>query len=800
MQDGDTSTMNSPSEINEAVRLTELYQLGILDTQKEEYFEALVDLGISAFNCAFCFIAFVDSERLWFKAKRGFEVREMPRDISICAHTIQQNAAHVIDDCLEHPTFKSNPLVLNSPWIRAYLGIPIQSVSGNNMGTFCLLDNTPRKWQKTEITIAQAMAKLIEHSLIARATPSSTATEPNGVANEIPHTQAGLGSWKSSDKPGLVDLSPSMEKWLGLHQCRVVRADWFNELPIAEDRERVIKARVERNGAAFAYRVRLPSGDVVHFEEQVYDNGHESDVRLLGLVKKIDAPDQGSVATDKPVAGAEEPRMEPHEDLKRFPKSFIRETVKGRLVLDQNGLITSLASVSDVELTKIKNKESFVELLDAEDQDTFQKILVQCLKNNTPSEAWVRLAVPDENNTWLRLELCPKKGFTAFKKSTVNVTFTAMIHKSSSVQKSIFDESLLNLTGTLGKVGGWYYQLENGALKTTDMLREVLGASRESLHSIFHLSSILSKLSGRNIAVLFIECINNRKPASLEFETQQDDKKKWFRMMIRPSIGEEGVPLGLYGSIADISEAKRIEHSLEKNLLTYNLIVDNLTDGLVEIDSKLNVCFVNRNAKTLLQKDRELFVHATPLEELIPDLDIAQFTSLLDSVNQRGFSSSVEQYVGFIKRWISLRIFKSGSGYTILIKDITKRKNQSSDLYMLNSAIEQIREIIIVTNDIRKTKEPFGLLYVNSAFEAFVGQSRDKWLGRNPYHLIQGRIPTRHYRQLLVGFLSRQKVLVKTEYEINPETKVPCDILISPFLDTARNAPCFLIVFRVYES
>jgi len=71
--------------------------------------------------------------------------------------------------------------------------------------------------------------------------------------------------------------------------------------------------------------------------------------------------------------------------------------------------------------------------------------------------------------------LCPKKGFTAFKKSSVTVTFTAMIHKSSSVQKSIFDESLLNLTGTLGKVGGWYYQLESGALKTTDMLREVLG-------------------------------------------------------------------------------------------------------------------------------------------------------------------------------------------------------------------------------------------------------------------------------------------------------------------------------------
>ena len=792
--------MNSPSEINEAVRLTELYQLGILDTQKEEYFEALVDLGISAFNCAFCFIAFVDSERLWFKAKRGFEVREVPRDLSICAHTIQHNFAHVIDDCTEHPVFKSNPLVTGSPWIRAYLGIPIQSVSGNNMGTFCLLDNSPRKWQKSEITIAQAMAKLIEHSLQTRATPTTAVVEQTATAPEDLTTQTGLGSWKSSDKPGLIDLSPSMEKWLGLQQCRVVRADWFNELPVVEDREKVTKARLERNGAAFVYRVRLPSGDTIHFEEQVYDNGHDSDVRLLGLVKKVDTVAQEAGLKEDLRKREEEPRMEPHQDLKRFPKSFLRETVKGRLVLDQHGLITGLASISDVELTKIKHKESFVDLLDPEDQDTFQKILGQCLKNNTPSEAWVRLAVQEDNNTWLRLELCPKKGFTAFKKSSVNITFTAMIHKSSSVQKSIFDESLLNLTGTLGKVGGWYYQLESGALKTTEMLREVLGANRENLHSIFHLSSILSKLSGRNIAVLFIECINNRKPASLEFETLQDDKRKWFRMMIRPSIGDEGVPMGLYGSIADISEAKRIEHSLEKNLLTYNLIVDNLTDGLVEIDSRLNVSFVNRNAKTLLQKERELFIHATPLDELIPDLDKAQFAALLESVNQQGFSTSVEQYVGFIKRWISLRVFKSGSGYTILIKDITKRKNQSSDLYMLNSAIEQIREIIIVTNDIRKTKEPFGLLYVNSAFETFVGQSRDKWLGRNPYHLIQGRIPTRHYRQLLVGFLSRQKVLVKTEYEINPKHKVPCDILISPFLDTARNAPCFLIVFRVYEN
>ncbi|MCR2747368.1 GAF domain-containing protein [Limnobacter parvus] len=790
--------MSSPKEIDEAVRLTELYQLDILDTSKEEFFEALVDLGSTSFDCAFCFIAFVDSERVWFKAKRGFEAKEVPRDLSICSQTIKHNEPHVINDCAVHPDFKNNPLVTESPGIRSYLGVPLHSLNGNKIGTFCLLDNIPRDWTEAEITIASSMAKLVEHSVIERAIKVKESSEAASGAQHPSTNAQSLGSWKSIDHNSKIELSPSMEKWLNLTQSRSVSAAWFNDLPIAEDKDKVTSARLERNGTAFTYRVRLPNDSIVMFEEQVYGNDQAGMVRLFGLVKKISKPLPESPTHME--ENAEAARMEPSVDLKRFPKSFLKESVKGRMLLDYTGQITGLAGPDDDEFFKIKSKENLIDLLHAEDKDPFQTVFKQSLGNKTPCETWVRLNDQEEANTWLRIELFPKKGFTAFKKPHFEAKFTAVINKASSMQKSVFDETLLNLTGTLAKVGGWYYHLDSGMLKTTEMLREVLSTSKESLTTIFHLSAIVSKLSGRNIAVLFIECINNRKPASLEFESQEDENnKKWFRMMIRPSIGEEGVPVGLYGSIADISESRRTELALEKNLLAYNLIVDNLTDGLVEIDAAMNVSFVNRNAKALLQQDRELFVHAMPLHELIPDLDISQFSVLLESVNQVGFSKPVEQYVQFIKRWISIRVFKSSSGYTILIKDITKRKNQSSDLYMLNSAIEQIREVIMVTNDVRKTKEPFGLLYVNSAFETFVGQGRDKWLGRNPYHLIHGRIPTRDYRQLLVAFLSRQKILLKTEYEINPDHKVPCDILISPFLDTARNAPCFLVVFRVLE-
>ncbi|HEX4843843.1 MAG TPA: PAS domain-containing protein [Limnobacter sp.] len=792
--------MSSPTEINEAVRLTELYQLAILDTEKEEYFEALVELGISAFNCAFCFIAFIDSDRQWFKAKRGFEVKETPRHLSICTHTIKSGEPHVINNCLEHPVFKSNPLVLGSPWIRAYLGIPIQTPSGSKVGTFCVLDDKPRQWSKAEINITSALARLVEHSLTER---SSRTTSTQASAHASPPEQLGvaLGSWKTADAKGYIEISPSLEQWLCLNKTRLVDAEWFNRLPVKDDRELVHTARLKRNGVPFFYQVRLPNGDTVRFEEQVYDNGDPDDQRLFGLVKKISEP-PSSHLTELPGVEAllTNPRSDPASDLKRFPKSFVSETVKGRLLIDNQGAVLGTAFDTDSEFTSVKHKCSMQDLVNEEDWPVLQEAIRLSIKDAREQAIWVRLRLPEQHNTVLRMHVNAKRGFHAFKRPQVVASFVTMVNKHSTLQKSIFHETLLNLTGNLAKVGGWYYHLESGTLKVTDTLRDVMGAHRESLSSIFHLSAMLSKMSGRNIAVLFIECINNRKPASLEFAyAAEGEEARWYRMMIRPSIGDEGLPMGLYGALTDISDTRKTEQALEKNLLTYNLIVDNLTDGLIEIDANLQVSFVNRNAKTLLQKDRELFVHATPLDDLIPDLDRVQFATLLESVNAVGFSRSVDQYLSVLKRWISLRVFRSGTGYTILIKDITKRKNQSSDLYMLNSAIEQIREVILVTNDIRKNKDPFGILYVNSAFETLVGQGRDKWVGRNPYHLIQGRIPTRDYRKLLVAFLSRQKVLVKTVYEQTGGNKLPCDILISPFLDTARNAPCFLIVFRVFE-
>lgn len=802
--------MSSPIASNEASRLTELYQLDILDTPKEAYFEVLVDLGITFFDTAFCFLGFIDSDRLWFKAKRGIDVPEVPRHLSICDKTIQFDQANVINDCLEHPDFKNNPLITGSPWVRSYLGIPVKSASGNNVGTFCLLDTTPKQWTATDIKIAQSLATLVEHALNERADQLHAA-----AGNSLPSTTdlPNLGGWKTAARPEFVALSPSLEAWLCLTQCREVSLDWFNNIPIEQDRARVVQARLEKNGKPFRYSVKLPGGNLIEFEEEVHphpeysehseDSNEAQPSRLLGLVKRVIKQDHTEIETHSQahLHTTAQPQLNTLEELKHLPALFLKESSKGRLTLDVNGTIIGLSNTDNQDITRIKGKTNLMHLMSPDTQVYFAELLQTCIRKQQPTQTWVHLQFEEEQPVWFHMELSPKRGFGAFKKPTVCCSFSAMVPKSTSTHQSRFEAQLLNMTGSLSKAGGWYYHLETGALRTTDMLREVLGINREALSSVFHLSSVLSKLSDRNIGVLFIECINSRKPVSLEFQIKpQGTTNKWLRMMMRPNMGDKDTPIGLYGVVADVSEQRRTEQVLEANTRTYNLVVDNLTDGLIELDATLNVAYVNRNARILFQKANDTSLHAAPLESLMPGIDKVQFLTLIEVVKQTGVSDSQEFFAAPLNKWIWLKVFQSGPGYTVLVRDITKRKNQISDLYMLNSAIEQVREVILVTNDIRNNKHPFGLLYLNSAFETFTGQSRDKWLGRNPYHLVNGRLPSKHYRQLLVALLSHQKVVVKTHYDLSPDNRVNCDILVSPFVDTARNTPCFLIVFRILDS
>ncbi len=149
-------------------RLAALRRLDVLDSAVEEPFEKIVTLVRTVLGVPMATVTLVDRDRQWFKARRGIDVAETPRSISLCTHTIQQREALIIEDTHGDPRFADNPLVTGAPHIRAYAGIPLRTPDGYNVGSLCAMDTKARAFTPADIAILTNCAHIVSDELELR--------------------------------------------------------------------------------------------------------------------------------------------------------------------------------------------------------------------------------------------------------------------------------------------------------------------------------------------------------------------------------------------------------------------------------------------------------------------------------------------------------------------------------------------------------------------------------------------------------------------------------------------------------
>ncbi len=156
-----------PMPPNETERLADLRALDLLDTPPEQRFDRIVALAKRVFGVPIAYIALVDDDRQWFKAKTGMcqTLTQTSRDTSFCGHTILQDEPLIVPDALADPRFADNPMVVGEPYVRFYAGHPLRSENGHNVATLCVMDHEPRELDENERAILGNLAALAEHEL-----------------------------------------------------------------------------------------------------------------------------------------------------------------------------------------------------------------------------------------------------------------------------------------------------------------------------------------------------------------------------------------------------------------------------------------------------------------------------------------------------------------------------------------------------------------------------------------------------------------------------------------------------------
>ncbi|KFB08367.1 sensor histidine kinase [Nitratireductor basaltis] len=154
--------MRARAHPEQTERLKTLYRYEILDTPREEEFDEIVALTAQICEAPISVINIIDAERQWFKAEVGLGTRETPIDTSICAHIILDENFVEIEDTLQDPRLRDNPLCLaERGGLRFYAGARLVAPNGMPLGTLCVLDHQPRQLNDLQRNAIRVLARQV---------------------------------------------------------------------------------------------------------------------------------------------------------------------------------------------------------------------------------------------------------------------------------------------------------------------------------------------------------------------------------------------------------------------------------------------------------------------------------------------------------------------------------------------------------------------------------------------------------------------------------------------------------------
>ena len=128
---------------DEDARLAALDEYDLSRPFSDQAYEPILDLARHLFAVPIAFVSLLGRNKQILPVRRGLDLGETGREVSFCAHAVFNGVMLVVLDATQDPRFADNPLVVENPRIRFYVGVPLISPSGHAIGSFCIADVKP---------------------------------------------------------------------------------------------------------------------------------------------------------------------------------------------------------------------------------------------------------------------------------------------------------------------------------------------------------------------------------------------------------------------------------------------------------------------------------------------------------------------------------------------------------------------------------------------------------------------------------------------------------------------------------
>lgn len=155
--------------VDEESRLRALASLLLVDAPPQAALDHVVQVASVVCGAPIALVSLVERDRLYFMARAGLKVEQLPSERSLCNYAIRTPRTMLeVRDASCDPRFADSPSVTGVLGIRFYAGVPLVTSEGEAIGTLCVMDRQPRVLSESQRVALDYLAQLTIELLESR--------------------------------------------------------------------------------------------------------------------------------------------------------------------------------------------------------------------------------------------------------------------------------------------------------------------------------------------------------------------------------------------------------------------------------------------------------------------------------------------------------------------------------------------------------------------------------------------------------------------------------------------------------
>lgn len=157
---------SAPYAKDEAARVLNLLHFDLDYSALEKEFEGLTSLAARVTGTEISLLNLIDFYTQWTVSGHGFSAFQVPREESVCQYTILEPDHFEVKNLQQDERFKNLAGIKDGLKLRYYLGVPLRTPDGHNIGALCVFDSHRKTLSPDKIDTLKTIANEIVKRLV----------------------------------------------------------------------------------------------------------------------------------------------------------------------------------------------------------------------------------------------------------------------------------------------------------------------------------------------------------------------------------------------------------------------------------------------------------------------------------------------------------------------------------------------------------------------------------------------------------------------------------------------------------